>query len=238
MSHESPTTNPNEDGTMVPLQQVYAQMAYQLLSETLLANEHIIISTGVTTYDLPTEDRVIVSYGWLDGKGTRGVCIKKSGVADKDAVIFIRPEDWTEPKVMLMVLTHEMIHAGIESDEDNVNHVGTFTSVAEYVGLNNGGTEPTAERLGTLEELATQLPPFPAAPVDGPERPQVDGKPVVVAPGSPHPPPTPKKQRNRNRRWVCDCGVIVRVSRNDFRAICEDCGSKFKYQPADSEKEE
>lgn len=36
-----------------------------------------------------------------------------------------------------------------------------------------------------------------------------------------------KGSGSRLRKWVCDCGVIVRVSSDDFRATCDRCGSKF-----------
>lgn len=33
---------------------------------------------------------------------------------------------------------------------------------------------------------------------------------------------------SRLRKWVCECGVIARVSSDDFRAQCGRCGSEFK----------
>jgi hypothetical protein len=33
---------------------------------------------------------------------------------------------------------------------------------------------------------------------------------------------------SRLRKWVCECGVIARVSSDDFRASCGRCGSDFK----------
>lgn len=36
---------------------------------------------------------------------------------------------------------------------------------------------------------------------------------------------------SRLRKFVCDCGVIARVARDEFNATCGDCGSGFKYSP-------
>ena len=105
-------------------------------------------------------------------------------------------------------------------------------TIASALGLHNGGTEPDQDFLETMDSLAEQLPEFPAAALEGIE-PQ--GPVVVRAPNSPNAPPEPPKQKNRSKRWVCDCGVIVRVSRSDFRAICELCNTKFQHRPANSE---
>lgn len=226
-------TEPKE---MKPMQQVYAHMAYELIAETLLEQsaewwegvaDHI-------KFELPDIERVIISYGWFDDKNTRGVCIHGPGtVKDKDAVIFIRPDDWTDPETMLFVLAHEMIHAGLEPDDDNLNHTGAYTAVSQACGMLEGGTKATAWLMTFLSELGEQLPEFPAAPLEGQEP---RGAVVVVQiPNSPNPPPEPKKQKNRSRRWMCDCGVIVRCASDDLRALCEKCGTTFKHRPAGSE---
>lgn len=216
-----------------PLQQVYASMAYELIRDTILDPESIPPIVG-RAFKTPAVDRVIVSYGWIGDKGIRGVCIHgPETVKDKDAVIFIRPEDWTDAPTMLTVLVHEMVHAGLELNDVNRDHKGDYEVVTAAMGLGNGGTEPDPDFLATMEDLADQLPPFPAAPLDGlgPRK----GPVVVRAPNSPNAPPEPKKQKNRSRRWICDCGVNVKVARDNFQAICELCGTKFQHRPANSE---
>ncbi len=37
---------------------------------------------------------------------------------------------------------------------------------------------------------------------------------------------------SRLRKFTCDCGVIARVARDEFRAKCDDCGSAFKRADA------
>lgn len=37
-----------------------------------------------------------------------------------------------------------------------------------------------------------------------------------------------KGSGSRLRKWVCDCGVIARVSSDDFKATCGRCGTEFK----------
>lgn len=39
-----------------------------------------------------------------------------------------------------------------------------------------------------------------------------------------------KGSGSRLRKWVCDCGVIVRVSSDDFRATCDRCESHFHQE--------
>ena len=38
---------------------------------------------------------------------------------------------------------------------------------------------------------------------------------------------------SRLRKFVCDCGVIARVAKDEFRAKCDDCGSAFKRADAE-----
>jgi hypothetical protein len=38
---------------------------------------------------------------------------------------------------------------------------------------------------------------------------------------------------SRLRKWVCDCGIIARVSSDDFQAHCDRCGSAFKREGGD-----
>lgn len=213
-----------------PLQQVWAEMAYDLLRDTILHEDE----TGLKC---PLPDRVIVSYGWIDGKDTRGACIHgPDTIKDKDAVIFIRPDDWGDAVTCLTVLVHEMIHAGLPLGDFQVTHTGEYARIATQVGLLEGGTEPTQEFLDVLAELATQLPEFPAAPLEGEEtQPPQGGQVVVRRDGTPNPPPEPKKQKNRNRRYICDCGVKVRAFSDSFQALCTLCNTTFQHVPADSE---
>lgn len=219
-----------------PLQQVYATMAYELIAASILDSTTIEMDLDLdSTFEVPPVERVIVSYGWIGGKDIKGVCIHgPDTVKDKDAVIFIRPDDWYEPKAMLTVLVHEMIHAGCHLDESNTNHVddGDFDKVAKSLGLWNGGTEPGESFLELMGELADQLPDFPAAMIEGIEP---KTKIIVMAPNSPNEPPEPPKQKNRSMRWICDCGVIVRVSRKDFQATCDLCSTAFAHRAAPSE---
>lgn len=39
-----------------------------------------------------------------------------------------------------------------------------------------------------------------------------------------------KGSGSRLRKWTCDCGVIVRVASDDFRATCDRCGCAFKRE--------
>lgn len=216
-----------------PLQQVYAQMAYELLAEVEFA--------GLPEMNLPPLDKVIISYGW-DGSGNRGSCrMGAEEIAGKDAVIFIRPEEWANPETMLTVLFHEMVHAGLPFDPEdpndpNKNHEGDFKRICEDAGLDNSGHEPCAAFTERMSLHATQLPPFPAAPLKG-QGPEIavvirGGGDESMGNGRGEP---QKKQKNRHRRWQCDCGIKVRVSRENFDATCNDCGTKFKHRPAPSE---
>ncbi len=41
---------------------------------------------------------------------------------------------------------------------------------------------------------------------------------------------------SRLRKYVCDCGVIARVARDNFNATCGDCNTTFKQAPAAAKK--
>ena len=170
--------------------------------------EAAVVASGYAT--IAVLPRVWVSVGWPKGHRGRGRAIGQcwSGThsADKAPHVFISPE-LTLPEIVLATLVHELIHAAVGS-----SHRGAFVEVARAVGLVRPWTATTAgPELGAkLTEAAKALGPYLHASL----------APLVTA----------SKPGSRLRRWVCECGIKVRVASDVFMAECMRCGKEFKRQ--------
>jgi hypothetical protein len=161
-------------------------------------------------FELPIPEEILMSYGFPKGsKGGRkllGQCWYEPSPKGIKAVIFIAPSQWSEPVEVLHVLLHELIHAATPGE----GHKGAFKTLARKAGLEGKLTATTPgetckERLRLLGE---RLGDFPAAAFDTL--------------------PRGKKQTTRLRLWECECGIKVRVAKDEFHATCEECGEKFQ----------
>ncbi len=146
-------------------------------------------------------------------RGTVGECwlnYIKSKKNKEQHLITIHFRQFHDPVEVLHVLLHEMIHAsGIRG------HRKDFSQVAKRVGLVKPwvATTPSDYLRELLEDIVVRLGPL----TDG------WGKEKEMLETS-----NLKPQTTRLRKWECDCGVIVRVARDNFHAQCLLCGSIFK----------
>lgn len=160
----------------------------------------------------PDPKNVICSYGFpkgMRGQGNKiGQCWSDPVPSKRKAVIFIHPSQWDNPINVLATLLHEQIHA----EHPKEGHKGLFKSTAQAVGLTGKmtATIPSPALAIELKALAKKLPTFPKAAFN----PFAAGK---AFKGSPL------------RRWICKCGIKVRVASDDFKATCDLCKTKFKH---------
>jgi hypothetical protein len=143
--------------------------------------------------------------GSRGGRKAIGQCWQGSASADGLAHIFISPE-LSAVLPVLETLLHELIHAATPGE----GHKGGFVKVAKACGFRKPWTStPSTEQLTfQLEALAKRLPAYP--------------HPALLAPAS------SAKPGSRLRLFICECGIKVRVARDDFHATCNDCGGSFQ----------
>lgn len=137
---------------------------------------------------------------------TLGQCWDASTAADGIAQIFVTPLEGDAVKA-LAILAHELVHAVCGS---KAGHRGPFAKLARKIGLEGKLTETTAGAflLARLNSVNEKLGPYPHAA-------------LTVASGR-------KKQTTRLRLYSCDCGIKVRVAKDDFDATCGLCSEPFK----------
>lgn len=141
-----------------------------------------------------------------------GECWDGSCAADNRPQIFVTPL-YADRVEVLGVLVHEMVHAAVGCA---VGHKGSFKKVAVKMGLEG---KMTATTVGPalkecLNALADKLGDYPHS--------------ALVASTK------DKKQTTRLRKYICQCGVIVRVAKDDFEATCNLCDGQF-VQPDGTE---
>lgn len=204
--------------------QAWAEEAYRLLSaEVFEGIDH-------EGFALPPSDRAIVSYGFGHTDAARAECwIKPS--PEVDAVILVGPQEWTDARNVLAVLTHEMIHAGFPQQ---VAHGEPFLHVADMIGLLGGVVADTpndalTERLNAVRD---SLPPFPGVPLPKTPPGGVPGDAYIVPEPKRDETPAPKRkpQKGRMRLFECICGVKVRAGRDELIATCGLCNQPFERQ--------
>lgn len=150
-----------------------------------------------------------VSVGFPKGPHGRGRAIGQcwNGALSEDgrAHLFVSPE-LGAPTRVLDVLLHEVIHAAVGTE---CGHRGAFAKAARAVGLVRPWTATTAgpELQARLEAVAARLGAYPHS--------------VLAVLSKPRP-------GSRLRLFECECGVKVRAGRDELRATCDDCGSKFE----------
>lgn len=174
------------------------------------------VETGKLVAEVvPTVPAFHVSVGFPKGHHGRGraigQCWPGGSSADGSCHVFICPTLSGAVEV-LAVLLHEQIHATVGCE---VGHRGAFAKTCKKTGLVKPwtATTPGPELLPKLEAIASGLGAYPHAPL---------ALPIRGTKGS------------RLRLWECDCGVKVRVARDEFNATCDDCGSAFERK--DGEK--
>jgi len=152
-----------------------------------------------------------VSVGFPRGSRGRqraiGQCWSGAAAKDGHANIFVCPTQGDAVRV-LDILLHELLHAATPG----AGHKGAFVKAAKAVGLLKPWTATTAGEVlrEQLVRIAAQLGPYPHGAMSvGSDRPK---------PGS------------RLRLWECECGIKVRVGRDEFNATCGECDSAFVKQ--------
>jgi hypothetical protein len=142
------------------------------------------------------------------GKGRAiGQCWPGDLSADGTHHIFICPT-LPDTGAVLPVLLHELIHATVGTA---AKHRGPFAKTMKAAGMVKPWTtsSPGPELLTKLVSMAEALGPYPHATLSLPVR------------GS---------KGSRLRLWECECGVKVRVARDEFNATCDDCEQPFERQ--------
>jgi hypothetical protein len=134
-----------------------------------------------------------------------GECWHKDGIKQEKSHIFISPVLGKQVAV-LETLIHELIHAALPP---KAGHSKTFAAAAEKCGLEG---KPTATHAGKelvdrLNDLFASMP-YPHDPINYAK--------------------LMKKQTTRLRLFVCECGIKVRVARDEFHATCDECQEPFR----------
>ena len=228
-------------------QQTWASMAYELLRSEILP-------------DAP--ERAIVTFGFPHvGDLARGECWLTEIMADEEktpglddeakAVIFIHPSQWRDAETVLMVLTHEMIHAS-----GAMGHGQPYKAVADIIGLGESTKgifdAPNPKLQSLLFELAETLPRFPVCAMTPknstpiahggsggsgggaieepgtfcPGGKKVDAEGNVTVDGS----EPKKKQKNRQLLHECRCGQKIRCARKTANATCTLCHTDYELK--------
>jgi len=140
-----------------------------------------------------------------------GECHFEARSKDGTRELFISPElaNPLGPCGVLLVLTHELLHAALPS---GTGHRGKFVSGMRKLGLEG---KPTSTIAG--KDLAAWF--------------EVDVLPRLG--GYPHAalarPPGKGGQRNRHRKYVCPgCSQIIRAASSTLNAVCGDCDERFE----------
>lgn len=174
-------------------------------------------------YPLPNEVRCSIGH---PSKGIRskviGECWSSAASADGHVEIFIRPSLQSDTSRIADVLTHELIHAALGTEE---GHGKTFGKVARFLGLEGKLTATTAGEQWHLwaDPILAKLGPLPgAALAAGAE----------LAGGK-------KKQTTRMIKLSCDqCEFTCRTSAKHIHdvMICPTgCGGNLSTDQGDAE---
>lgn len=164
--------------------------------------------------EAPKREAVILSYGFPKGSHGRnkaiGQCWHCGTKQGHKAIVFVHPCQWCSPLETLHVLIHEMIHCATPGK----GHRREFSQLAARCGLVKPWTATTPSdqlRQRINDEIAKQLPPFPAASFD---------------------PASVKRtiQKCRMRLWECGCGLKIRAANDDLDITCNACGEEFVKQ--------
>lgn len=157
-------------------------------------------------YSVPSL-RVSVGFPSRRASGKRmfvGQCFSTKSAADGVSQVFIHPMLDKATKV-IEVLAHEMVHV-----LDNCEHkhgAGGFIEPAKAIGLVKPWTATTAstEMVVELHKIADKLGEYPHSALN-------------IQSGI-------KKQTTRLRKWICpgECGLIVRVAKDDLNLMCLNC---------------
>jgi len=220
-------------------QQTWASMAYDVLRESLLPDAP---ERAIITYGFPSVANAARGETWL----TEAMGAEASGALKKDskAVIFIHPSQWDDPSTVLMVLTHEMIHAC-----GAMNHGAPYAAVAKAIGLGESkpGIFDVVEQSLAAQflEIIDMLPSFPSSAMTPHDTPIPHGggapSPTFAEPTDfchggtkidpNNPPSPPKPQKCRQRLHECRCGQKIRAARDEANATCDLCHTAYKLKP-------
>lgn len=120
--------------------------------------------------------------------------------------VSLHPCLFPKPLRVLETLIHEQIHATVGLE---CGHRGAFVRRAREVGLEGKPTSTHAgpELLDRLNVISNQLGPLPPGNGDVNEG---------------------HKQSTRLRKYVCECGQIIRAATDSLEAIHEPCGKRFE----------
>lgn len=137
---------------------------------------------------------------------TLGECaynfIQKDG--EKEHLITVHFKQFVDEISVLHVLLHEMLHAS-----GYKGHGKDFSQRAKSLGLLKPwkSTTPSENLKSQLTALVQEIGEMPKGFGD-----------ITDA----------KKQKSRLRKYACSCGVIVRVSSDDFQSKCLKCNTQFQ----------
>jgi len=133
----------------------------------------------------------------------------KTETPEERNCIILHPYNFDDPVKVLSVLLHEMIHAAVP----DAGHRKPFSKLAKRVGLKKPwtATTPSPDLINGFEKdilpILGSIPPGYGDIDEEHKR---------------------KKQSTRLRKWQCYCGIIARVAKDDWQAMCLNCKSLYE----------
>lgn len=181
----------------------------QWLTEVSRLLEPVFVRRGVAI-----RQKYRITCGWPCRNGlsvrrrTIGECHSGSVSGDKVSEVFISPTV-DKPIVVAGVVCHELIHVAVGTKE---GHRGKFRTAAGFLGMSGKLTQavPGKQLEEEIAKLIEPLGDYPHKAMNVPPRLAARSIPLM--------------------RLVCECGVTIRISREDFNRMgyptCG-CGESF-----------